>query len=277
MPQAGAAAVSAPLQGFLGFALQLAKVAEQSILPLYQHCAASHKPDGTEVTEADRRAEAAIRARIEEKFPDHSLLGEEFGAKGSANKTYQWVIDPLDGTAWFTLGMPTFGTLIALLEEREPVVGVIHFPVLEETVYAAKGGGCWFKPRRGAVQRVRVDPKTSLNEAMASASGPQSSDVFHVEGETPYRLSGLIASVKKFKFCTDCLQHALVCRGRVHVALDTVMKPWDIAAIVPCVEEAGGVVSDLSGKREGILYGGNLLTSCSRQLHDQALQVLRPG
>lgn len=268
--------MSGSRQGLLAFALELANVAEGEILPLYQHCAVSHKPDGTEVTEADRRAEAAIRARIEREFPGHGVLGEEFGAKESANKTYRWVIDPLDGTAWFTLGMPTFGTLIALLEEGEPVVGVIHFPVLEETVYAARGEGCWFKPRQGAAQRVRVDPKGTLKEAMASASGPQSSDVFHLQGQTPYRLSGLISSAEKFKFCTDCLQHALVCRGRVHVALDAVMKPWDIAAIVPCVEEAGGVVSDLSGKRDDILCGGSLLSSCSRQIHDQALAALCP-
>lgn len=262
-------------QGLLEFALELAKIAEENILPLYQQCAVSYKPDGTEVTEADRRAELAVRSHIERAFPDHGLLGEEFGAKESLKSPYQWVIDPLDGTAWFTLGMPTFGTLIALLEAGEPVVGVIHFPVLEETVYAARGQGCWFKPRWGSVQRVRVEPATSLGKAMASASGPQSSDVFHTQEQTPYRLSGLISSAGKFKFCTDCLQHALVCRGRVHVALDTLMKPWDIAAIVPCVEEAGGVVSDLSGKREDILNGGGLLSSCSHQVHEQTLAVLR--
>ena len=95
---------------FLRFALDLVRVAEDRILPHYQDCAVSLKPDGTEVTEADRQAERAMRERIEEVYPKHGILGEEFGARDTGEDGYQWVIDPVDGTAWFTLGMPTFGT-----------------------------------------------------------------------------------------------------------------------------------------------------------------------
>jgi len=263
-------------QPFLEYALSLAKIAEASILPLYQNCAVSVKPDGTEVTEADRQAELAIREKIEADHPDHGILGEEFGTKDAAGKAYQWVIDPVDGTAWFTLGMPTFGTLVALLQGGEPVVGVIHFPILEETVYAAKGGGCWFKPRHGDPYQVRVDAREGLSGAVASASGSHHSDIQHENEDLPYSLSNLINAAGKFKFCTDCLQHALVCRGRVHVALDTIMNPWDIASIVPCVEEAGGVATNLEGRREGIVFGGSLLTSCGPHIHEEALSVLQP-
>lgn len=262
-------------KAFLDYALSLAKTAETHILPLYQNCAISVKPDGTEVTEADRQAELAIRKRIEADHPDHGILGEEFGLKGAADEAYQWVIDPIDGTAWFTLGMPTFGTLVALLRAGEPVVGVIHFPVLEETVYAATGEGCWFKPRHAAPYPVRVDVQAELSEAVASASGCHHSDIQHENEHIPYNLSNLINAAGKFKFCTDCLQYALVCRGRVHVAVDTIMSPWDIAAIVPCVEEAGGVVTNLQGQRDGIVYGGSLLAACGAQLHERALGVLQ--
>lgn len=260
---------------YLDFARGLAKVAEAEILPLYQNCAARLKADGSEVTDADRNAERAVRARIEKTYPEHGILGEEYGSS-SDNRSRQWVIDPIDGTAWFTLGMPTFGTLIALVEAGDPVLGVVHFPALGETVYAARGLGCHFQPRTGPSRRVRVDPVQALEGAVASASGVHSSDVSCGAGQTPYRLSALIRGVKKFRFCTDCLQHALVCRGRVHIALDPIMQPWDLAAIVPCVEEAGGVVGNLQGRRDGILQGGSLLSAATPELHRRALEALQP-
>jgi fructose-1,6-bisphosphatase/inositol monophosphatase family enzyme len=94
-------------------------------MPHYCSCVANTKPDGTDVTEADRRAEEVVREMIAKRLPDHSILGEEFGATNGSETRYRWVIDPLDGTTWFTLGVPIFGTLIALLEDNEPLIGLL--------------------------------------------------------------------------------------------------------------------------------------------------------
>lgn len=261
---------------FLEFARKLARVAEERILPFYGRCQVEHKADGSEVTEADRQAERAMRAAIVARFPDHDILGEEFGTQGRGTTPYRWVIDPLDGTAWFTLGMPTFGTLVALLEGGQPVVGVVHFPALHETLYASRGAGCWFVAQGAQPRRVRVSPQTELQRAVASASGAHSSDILVAEGEVPYGLTRLIRRAGKFNFCPDCLQHALVCRGQLHLAVDPVMKPWDSAALVVCVWEAGGVVSTLGGKQDDVTFGGSLLSACTPELCAQAVEALAP-
>ena len=89
--------------------------------------------------------------------------------------------------------------------------------------------------------------------------------------------TGLIHQVRKFRFCGGCLQHALVCRGRIHGAVDTLMQPWDSAAIIPCIEEAGGIATTLSAYRQGIVFGGNLLTSCDASLHHEMLELIHPN
>jgi histidinol-phosphatase len=262
-------------QEFLEFALQLVSAAAEVIMPHYHNCAVTTKSDGTEVTEADRRAEDVIREKITEQFPEDSILGEEFGGTNRSKTKYRWIIDPLDGTTWFTLGVPIFGTLIALLEHDEPIIGVIHFPVTSETIYAGKGLGCWFKTRESNPVRIHVGSKNRVKDAVISAAGVHSSNIHTNMGEVPYNLTRIIHRARRFRFCGDCLQHALLCRGRVHAAIDTLMKPWDSAAIIPCVEEAGGIVTTLSGRRDGIVFGGNLLASCDISLHREILIMLQ--
>ena len=215
----------------LQFALEVAAAAEPAILPRYRGCEVSRKADGTEVTVADREAEQIIRALITERFPDDAILGEEFG-ETAADSGRTWVIDPIDGTASFTLGVPLFGTLIGLLEDREPVVGVIHFPALKETVYAARGEGCWFRVEGSEPVQTHVDPCSEVESATVTACCPHSSDIQCEPGQTPYRLSHVINKAGKFRFGGDCMLHALVARGRAHAAIDTIMSPWDIAALV---------------------------------------------
>lgn len=259
--------------GLLEFALELARVAEAEILPRFRRVSFSLKPDGSEVTDADREAERAMRAAIAARFPDHAVLGEELGASGAADAKRRWVLDPVDGTVWFTLGVPTFGTLIGLLEDGEPVVGVVHFPALGETVFAARGQGCWLRRGDAAPQRLHVRDSVALRAAFVSACGAHGSDILP-EGGAAFNLTALIRAARKLRFVGDCLQHALVCQGKLDAALDTVMHPWDVAALVPCVEEAGGVATDLAGRREGVVFAGSLLTSCDAGLHREILTVL---
>src|SRR5262245_35736586 len=262
--------------GQLAFALELARLAEAEILPRFRRVSFSLKADGSEVTEADREAERAMRAAIVQRFPDHAVLGEEWGASGAVDARYRWVLDPVDGTVWFTLGVPTFGTLIGLLEDGEPRVGVIHFPALGETVFASRGQGCWLRRGAGEPGVLRVRPAEPLRAAFVSACGAHGSDMLP-EGGKAYNLTALVRAARKLRFVGDCLQHALVCQGKLAAALDTVMHPWDVAALVPCVEEAGGVATDLAGRRENVVFSGSLLTSSGPALHGEILaELARP-
>lgn len=259
----------------LDLALDLARTAETEILPRFRTVSATHKPDGTEVTEADREAERTMREHLADVRPDDAVLGEEFGTTGPDDARYTWVLDPVDGTAGFTIGVPLFGTLVALLDDGAPVVGVIHFPAIDETVYAAQGEGCTFRTADEEMA-VTVDPVSDLPNATVTTTALHSSDVTATSDQTPYRMTELVRQAGKFRFVTDCLQHSLVARGRTHAAVDTLMHPWDIAALVPCVREAGGVAAPLDESVDDIVYGGSLITAGSRNLLDDVRTLLQP-
>lgn len=264
------------LSSELNFALTLAHIAEDEILPRFRSVSVGHKPDGTEVTEADREAERVMRTHLAEERPEHGVLGEEFGESGPDDARYQWVLDPVDGTAGFTIGVPLFGTLVGLLEEGTPVAGVIHFPAVEETVYAARGEGCWFRTA-DSEHAVSADPVESLDAATVTTTALHSSDVMAEPDQTPYRLTDLVRQAGKFRFVTDCLQHALVARGRTHAAVDTLMRPWDVAALVPCVREAGGVAEPLDPTANDVVFGGSLVTAGSEPLLREVRGLLQPN
>ena len=218
-----------------------------------------------------------MREEIVKRYPDHGILGEEWGTVDAHAGRYRWVLDPIDGTAWFALGVPTFGTLVALLEEGEPVVGVIHFPALGESMFAARGSGCWYTVGSSEPARVHVRTADPLARATVSISGVHSTNLQPYPSRPAYALSSLVSAAGRMKFVGDCLQHALVARGMLHASIDTVMQPWDIAALVPCIREAGGVVSPLSGTDDGVVFGGSLLSSCDPTLHAEILRVLSPA
>jgi histidinol-phosphatase len=261
----------------LEFALSLAEAAEAEILPVFRNCAVDWKPDGTEVTEADRRAEEVMREIIARRMPGHHVLGEEYGGPAQPTQEPLWVLDPIDGTRSFALGLPIFGTLIGYLENGEPQAGVIHFPAMGETVFAARGSGCWTRLRGADPKRARVSAVTAVAEAYASACGADPSDINPAPSGPCYRLSALIPRARRFRFVSDCVQHALVAQGRLDAAVDAVMNPWDIAALVPCVEEAGGVVTDLEGRRENIVWRSSLLSSATPELHGEIISILSGG
>jgi histidinol-phosphatase len=258
----------------LQFALSLADVAERQILPVFRNCTVTLKSDGTEVTQADRHAEEAMREIIGKRYPEHEVLGEEFGGVQGPVAKPQWILDPVDGTASFALGVPLFGTLIGYVEANEPVVGVANFPALGETIFAAKGLGCWYRLRGETPQRVAVASAVQLDRAFVSACSVFPSDIHPPASGRVYRLSALIPKVRRFRFITDCLQHSLVAQGRIDAAIDLIMHPWDIAALVPCVEEAGGVASDLDGNHTELVWRKSLLTSSNAELHSQIVAKL---
>ena len=260
----------------LEFALSLAGTAEAAIMPVFRHCTVSFKSDGTEVTDADKRAEEVMREAIGKHFPGHLVLGEEFGGPQKPTNESLWILDPIDGTTSFAAGLPIFGTLIAYLENGEPQVGVIHFPAMGETVYAAKESGCWVRVRgESNPQQVRASQTDNISDAFISAGGTKPSDIEPPSSGPCCKLSSLILRPRKFRFISDCVQHALVAQGRIDAAIDPAMSPWDIAALIPCVEEAGGVISDLGGTREHLSWQSSLLSSSTPGLHAQILTVLK--
>lgn len=266
----------------LALALELAALAREEILPRWRRCAVLTKADGSEVTEADRAAEQVMRARLAEARPQERIVGEEFGAsEGEAEAAMRegacWVLDPIDGTAAFTLGVPTFGTLIARLEDGAPTLGVIAIPAAGELTYAERGGGCWMQRGGEPPQRVSVRPTPTLAEAVASTTGVHSTDWQHTAEQTPWRMGTLINAVRKFRFVGDCWQHAMVCQGRLQLAIDTIVAPWDIAALLCPLSEAGASVSGLDGAGHPLVHAGSLISAASPELLSEARQLLAPG
>ena len=212
------------------------------------------KADGSPVTRADREAEAAAREVIAGRFPDDGILGEESGeTAGDADR--RWVLDPIDGTRSFIHGVPLFGTLVALESGGDPVVGVIHLPALGETVYAARGGGCWWVGGDGDGQPARVSDTSTIDDALVLTSGdglfaadpdlaafPDPGFAARVAGL--HRLAGRAGVVRTWG---DCYGYALVATGRAEAMLDPVLHVWDAAAVRPIIEEAGGVFTDWAG------------------------------
>jgi len=260
------------LSEILETARDVARAAGELILPLYQHVEAELKADGSHVTAADRRAEELIRDRLGRHFPDATILGEEFGGERRPVAGDQWVVDPIDGTTPFVLGLPLFGVLLGLLRDGEPVVGVAHFPALGETLWAASGSGCWFA--RGAAEpvRVRSDAVRDLSRAFVSVSGVHASELEADAGARRLALAPLAAAAGRFRVGGDCIQHALVCRGRLHLAVDAIMQPWDIAAMVPCVREAGGVAASLAGDEANVVFSGSLVSASDETVLTSAIE-----
>jgi histidinol-phosphatase len=222
-----------------------------------------YKADGSEVTVADRAAERVLRRHLRAAWPSDAVLGEEYG--GSLERFGRcWLLDPIDGTASYVLGMPMFGTLVSLLIDGEPVFGCIHLPALNETTYAARGLGCWLSRDRGRARRVRVAAPRALSVAKVGLTSIKESDLARRRG--PWRLTELARRAGQLRLLGDCVQYALLCRGALDAAVDPLMKPWDIAALVPCVLEAGGSISDLAGETSRLVERTSLVAASSARL-----------
>ena len=249
------------LREYLDFATELAWQAGRLTLAHYQTgVAIDRKDDRSVVTIADRDAEQLIRRRIAARYPDHGILGEEFGAEG-ADGTPRWIVDPIDGTNTFVRGVPFYGVLIALAIEGTPQVGVCYFPALDEMVSAASGLGCQWNGRQ-----ARVSGVASLSEAAVVYT--DSPAVARRLGE---RWTALQAGTALQRGWGDCYGHCLVATGRADIMLDPRMNVWDCAALIPIVQESGGRFSDWTGKTRA--DGGDAVSTNGR-LHEAVLHYL---
>ncbi len=220
----------------------------------------------TPVTAADRGAEELLRERIAKEFPQDGILGEEYGEQeGTSGR--RWIVDPVDGTVSFVRGVPLYGTLVALEQDGEAVVGVIHMPVLSETAYAAVGCGAWWD-RGGEEVAARVSGVSDPKRAMFCTTSVGGFD----RAGCPDLYAKLRAHLGKDRGWSDCYGHLLVATGRIDVMVDPVMAVWDCAALKPVVEEAGGTFTDLAGVAT---HGGGSAVSSNGHLHAGVLELAR--
>lgn len=204
--------------------------ARAEILPRFRRVETEIKADGSPVTEADRAAERAIRDTLHAAYPDWGILGEEFGGEGP-DAGPSWVVDPIDGTISFSRGIPLFGTIIALLDEGVPVLGLIDLPMLGERYVGWTGGGC----RRNG-QPVRVSQQADLRRALVSHGDPFAFDLAGVRSG----FDRMAREIPMLRGYTDVFGHAQVLGGGVDAMVDVSLNAWDAAATQVLVPEAGG-------------------------------------
>jgi histidinol phosphatase-like enzyme (inositol monophosphatase family) len=207
------------------------------------------KSDGSPVTVADRAAEKAAREWIERRFPDDGILGEEQGETRGAS-TRRWIVDPIDGTKSFVRGVPLWGTLVAVAEGSTVLAGAAYFPAAGELVAAAPGQGCWWN---GAACRV------SDVASLSSATVLTTDERFPKSDSRREGWRELAARASISRTWGDCFGYLLVATGRAEAMVDAVANPWDLAAILPIVQEAGGVFTDWTGATTA--FGGSAIAT----------------
>ncbi|QOD94417.1 MULTISPECIES: histidinol-phosphatase [Microcella] len=254
----------------LALALRLADAADVIALPRFRSLdlIVTTKPDRTPVTDADQAVERAIREGLASERPDDGILGEEYGTHtGSGDGAQrQWIIDPIDGTANFLRGVPIWGTLIGLAVDGVPVVGVVSAPALDRRWWAARGEGAWARDARDdESRRLRVSGVSELADARFSYNSLLGWD----DAGRLEQLLDLTRTVWRASAIGDMWSYMLVAEGAIDIAGEFDLQPYDMAALQPIVEEAGGRFSSLDGEA-GPWHGSALATN--GVLHDAVLR-----
>jgi histidinol-phosphatase len=251
------------LQALLDFALDAAWQAGRITLGHFQTgVAVERKQDDSPVTIADKESEKKLRELIGRYWPDHGILGEEYGQSANAGE-YTWIVDPIDGTKSFVQGVPLYAVLVALTQGQSSVVGVAHFPALNETVYAARGLGCYWNGRRAHVSPVNdIKKAVLLGSEMAVRDNVARSNGWQrlVEATYMQRTWG------------DAYGYALVATGRAEIMVDPVVKVWDCAPFQVILEEAGGTFTDWNGTPT---FSGGESVATNGALFDQVMALVR--
>lgn len=221
------------------------------------------KEDETPVTIADKKTELKIRELIEIKYPDHGILGEEF-ASSNIDSEYLWVIDPIDGTRSFIAGHKDFGTLIALLHNNKPVIGIINCPIHEERWLGIKGK----KTTMNGIE-VQTSKIKDLKKSYVCTSGLYFDNDHFRKG-----FDKIIQQTRYHRFGGDCYMYGMVASGYIEIVLEDTLKAHDYMALVPIIEGAGGKVSDKYGKNINIHSEGSVVASANDQIHKQLIDII---
>ena len=247
----------------LAFARRLAEVSAAVIRPYFRSgYQVELKADASPVTVADRNAELAMRDLIARTYPDHGVLGEEYGSH-QPDARYRWVLDPIDGTKAFVTGTYLFGTLIALVKDGRPVLGVINNPIVGDYLVGVHGGA-WLN---GAA--VQVSACDRLEEAVMLSTDHW--NVFNHQNGPAY--AQLSRRVKRYNNWGDCHGYHLVATGGAHIMMDPIMNTWDLMALIPVIEGAGGRITDWQGNDPVV---GVSCVATNGALHEAVIAALNP-
>jgi len=260
------------LEAWLAFALACCDEADALALAHFRRdLVIETKPDRSFVTEADQAIERHLRERIAAAYPDHGLVGEEYGEQAGQGSV-RWYIDPIDGTHNFMRGVPLFGTLLAVEADGELQVGVMSAPALGGRWFARRGGGAWAVTAIGSDAGARRPITTSRVAELGDAHLLYGSAQEIADSGAAPGFAGLIASVWRDRGFGDFWGYALVAEGAAEAMVEVGPKSWDLAAPLVIIEEAGGRLTDLEGRRT--IHSGTVLAT-NGPLHDEVLARLR--
>jgi myo-inositol-1(or 4)-monophosphatase len=253
---------------FATFVDQLATVSGEAILPFFRtalgvedkNVGGSFDP----VTAADRAAETAMRALITRNFPEHGIVGEEYGNERSEAE-FVWVLDPIDGTKSFISGMPAWGSLIALTRNGMPVFGMMHQPFIGER-FSGDGGGARYRGPAGE-RKLMVRPCATLGEAVLFTTSPR---LMNAADRAAF--DRVEAAVRLSRYGGDCYAYCMLAAGHIDLVIETGLKPHDIVALIPIVEGAGGIITGWDG---GVAtQGGRVVAAGDKRVHADAMKTL---
>ena len=217
------------------------------------------------VTSADKSFEKFIRKEIKKKFPNHQIIGEEFGHQKSKSD-FSWIIDPIDGTRSFVIGNPTWSNLISLNYKGEPILGLANFPILKKYYFNTSGKSAYVV-ENGRKRKIKVNknilfPNVKLSCAFNGGLSLKK------QKKIPY-----ILKIMQFP-CTDALSYAHLAEGKIDVVIQAVNKIWDIHPLIPIIRAAGGIVT--TWKNQNAVNAGNILVSTNKTVHSRFLKILKP-
>ena len=258
----------------VAFAHELADVAGASILPHFRRrlTVANKATDGSydPVTAADKSAERAVRKLVRARFPTHGFEGEEYGSEG-LDARWRWVVDPIDGTRSFVLGLPLWGTLIGLTQDGAPTVGLMDQPYTRERFWASahsSAKGSFFRDADGRQRRLKARQGVALADAMLMTTHPE----LFAPGTEMQGFARVKDKVRTCRYGGDCYAYCMLAAGHVDLIVEAGLKPYDITALIPIIEGAGGVITTWNG--ESAARGGRIVAAGDARLHAAALRLL---
>lgn len=257
-------------KSLLDFAHSLADISGAIIRPYFRKPLAITNKAGKgafdPVTEADREAERAMREALAKRWPQHGLIGEELGSAGE-DARFRWVLDPIDGTRAFIIGSPLWGTLIGLLDDATPVLGIMDQPFTSERFWSG-ATGAHLRNGSGKARKIKVRPCASLAEATLTTTHP---DLF-AAGKEADGFARLATRVRMTRYGGDCYGYCLLAAGFVDLVVEAGLKTHDVVALIPIIEQAGGRITTWQGAPA--TEGGRIVAAGDARVHEQALKIL---
>jgi myo-inositol-1(or 4)-monophosphatase len=254
---------------FTAFVDELAAISGETIRPFFRTALGVENKSASggfdPVTAADRAAEAAMRTLIKRTFPEHGIIGEEFGVERS-DAEYVWVLDPIDGTKSFICGMPVWGTLIALTRRGEPIYGMMHQPFTREH-FSGDGQAARYRGPAGD-RTLRVRDCASLHDAVVCTTSPL---LMNAADRKCFQRVEQAARLSRYG--GDCYAYCVLAAGQVDLVIETELKPYDVLPLLPIIEGAGGIVTSWENGRPH--EGGRVLAAGDKRVHAQALKLLK--